>query len=137
MPGYAYLDASAIVKLVVVEPETSALEQLAAASDGLVTSRLSTTEVLRAVRRAGLRRAIQTAEDVFESLVLIDVTRAVLARAAAVPPLDLRSLDAIHLATAASLDLPGLTFVTYDVRLAGAAERAGLAVTQPGIRRRG
>ena len=135
MPSYAYLDVSAIVKLVVAEPETSALEQDAAGRDGLITSRLAVTEVLRAVRRAGLRRAIRTAEDVFDSLVLVDVTRAILARAAAVLPPDLRSLDAIHLATAAGLELPNLSFVTYYGRLAAAAERAGLIVNQPGIRR--
>jgi len=130
--GYAYLDASAIVKLIVAEPETGALEQYVLERDGLVGSRLALTEVLRAIRRSGRRRTIETAEDVFESLVLVDVTRAVLARAATLPPHDLRTLDAIHLATALSLDLPALAVVSYDQRLAGAARLAGLAVDQPG-----
>ena len=67
MPGYAYLDASAIVKLVVAEPETAALERDLADRIALLTSRLSATEVLRAARRQPHRRVLQQAEEVLDS----------------------------------------------------------------------
>jgi predicted nucleic acid-binding protein len=127
----AYLDTSAITKLVAVEPETTALERYAATADGLVTSWLGATETARAARRAGHRRLIQQVEAVLESFVLVDLTRPILARAATLQPVSLRTLDALHLATALELDLPDLEFVTYDGRLADAAARAKLCVRRP------
>ena len=131
MPGYAYLDASAIVKLVVAEPETAALERDVAGRIALLSSRLSATEVLRAARRHPLRRVLQQAEDVLDSFVLMEVTSAILKRAGALGPTDLRTLDAIHLATALGLGLANLEFLTYDVRLARAARAHGLSVSKP------
>jgi predicted nucleic acid-binding protein len=132
--GFAYLDASAIVKLVVAEPETAALERDLSARPGLVTSRLGAAELLRAAGRSSTRRVLQQVEDVLESFVLIEVTAAILDRAARLQPWTLRTLDAIHLSTAAGLDLAGLEFITYDARLADAAAHHGLRVKQPGAR---
>ena len=133
MPGYAYLDASAIVKLVVAEAETAALERDLVGRRALLTSRLSATEVLRAARRGAPRRVLQHAEDVLDSFVLMDITPAILKRASTLGPPDLRTLDAIHLATALSLGLADLDFVAYDGRLARAARAHGLGTAAPGV----
>ena len=131
MPGYAYLDSSAIVKLVVAEPETAALERDIADRIALLSSRLSATEVLRAARRQPDRRVLQQAQDVLDSFVFLEVTPAILKRAGAIGPADLRTLDAIHLATALGLGLADLEFLTYDARLARAARAQGLDVAEP------
>lgn len=128
---YAYLDASAIVKLIVTEPETAALEQDLSRRAGILTSRLGVTEVRRAARRAGGRRLIQHVEDVLASFVVVEVTTAMFERAGDLTPPTLRTLDAVHLAAALAVDLPGLDFVTYDARLAEAAKRHDLAVAMP------
>ena len=128
---YAYLDASAIVKLVVVEDETGALERDVADRPGLLTSRPGVTEVRRAAHRSGGRRLIQQAEDVIASFVVVDVTAVMFDRASDLAPATLRTLDALHLASALSVDLPLLDFITYDARLADAARRHGLAVAVP------
>ena len=132
MPRYAYLDSSAIVKLVVAEPETASLERDLAARAGLFCSRLGAAEVLRAARRRSNRRVIQQTDDVLDALVLMDVTAAILTRAAGLAPDDLRTLDAIHLATALSVGIADLDFLTYDDRLARAARAHGLDVFEPG-----
>lgn len=134
MATYSYLDSSAIVKLVAREAETSALENALAHSDGLLTSRVSVIEVTRAARRAGARTLLQRADDVLSSFVLVELSPAIATGAAAINPLTLRSLDALHLATAASLafkDQDQLEFICYDDRLSSAARRAGLTCRAP------
>jgi predicted nucleic acid-binding protein len=132
MPGTAYVDSSALLKLVVREPETSALESYFLQCDGLVASRLAELECRRAARRASHSRLLQRVDQALEAVYLLDITRAILDDAAAVTPLLLRSLDAIHLATALSIDDPQLEVVTYDARFADAAREHGLTVVQPG-----
>jgi predicted nucleic acid-binding protein len=61
----------------------------------------------------------------------MDVTPAILAKAAELAPRELRTLDAIHLATALSASDPTLDFVTYDARLARAATAHGFSVHAP------
>jgi predicted nucleic acid-binding protein len=129
---YAYLDSSAIVRLVVHEAETAALEGDCAQRAGLLTSRLAATELTRAARRLGGHRLLQQVDEVLESFVLVELSVPILARAGRLDPPALRTLDAIHIATAETLDVPGLSFVTYDERLAGAAALHGLSVWQPG-----
>lgn len=127
MARYAYLDSSAVAKLLVSEPETEELERGLLDFDGLVSSRLTESEAHRASRRRS-RRLLQQASDVFESIVLVDVTPAILKRAGALAPPELRTLDAIHLATALALNIGDLDFITYDVSLARAARAHGLIV---------
>jgi predicted nucleic acid-binding protein len=134
MTRYAYLDASAIVKLIVAEPETAALERDLADRAGLFCSRLGAAEVIRAARRRANRRVLQQTDDVLDALVLMEVTPPILKRAAELAPEDLRTLDAIHLATALSVGIPDLDFLTYDRRLADAAKAHGLGVLEPGVR---
>jgi uncharacterized protein len=131
--GTAYVDSSALLKLAVREPETAALEADLAGRDGLVASRLAVVECRRAARRASNRRILQTVDGILEAIYLLEVTPAILDAAAAADPPVLRSLDAIHLATALSVGDPGLEVITYDGRLAEAAESHGLTVVHPGL----
>lgn len=131
--GLLYLDTSAIVKLVLPEPETEELLRLLSDRPERVTSALARVEVLRAVRRAGEDGAVfRRAEEVLARLGLIEIGPAILNAAARLDPRRLRSLDAIHLATALSLGehLGGIS--TYDSRLAEAAEANGVEVLAPG-----
>lgn len=134
MPGTAYVDSSALLKLVVREPETAALEADLSHRDGLVASRLAVVECRRAARRAAHRRVLQTVDEILDAIYLIEVTPAILDDAAAADPPLLRSLDAIHLAAALSVGDLGLEVITYDSRFAEAARAHGLVVVQPGLR---
>jgi predicted nucleic acid-binding protein len=134
MPGTAYVDSSALLKLAVREPETAALEADLAARDGLVASRLAVVECRRAAQRASHRRVLQTIDEILDAIYLIEVTPAILDDAGAADPPLLRSLDAIHLATALSLSDPGMEVITYDRRFADAARANGLTVVQPGLK---
>lgn len=132
MPGVAYVDASALLKLVVREAETSALEADLAGRDGLVASKLAALECRRAARRTSNTRVLEAVDEVLDAMYLLEITTAILDRAAVVDPPPLRFLDAIHLATALSIDEPGLDVITYDRRFADAALASGLRVAQPG-----
>jgi uncharacterized protein len=126
-----YLDSSALVKLAVREPESDALRRYLGRRRALVASALARTEVARALLPLG-PAATRRGADVLATVDLIRVNDRVLTAAGVLQPEALRSLDAIHLATAAQLgdDLAGL--VTYDDRMALAAEALGYAVARPG-----
>ena len=81
MPA-AYIDSSALLKLVVRENETSALEADLAERDGLVVSAVALVECRRAAGRAGHKRLLQRVDELFEAVYLIAVTPAILERAA-------------------------------------------------------
>jgi hypothetical protein len=132
MPGFAYLDASALVKLAVHEPETPALEHAVLNRDALFTSEVGAIELQRALGRTGRPSAIDQADAVLEAVFLADLTPAIRAQAGRLEPASLRTLDAIHVATASSLALENLDFITYDDRQANAARARGLRVLQPG-----
>ncbi len=126
-----YVDSSALVKLVREEPETPALRQwLARGAGHVVACDLVRTEVVRAVRRSSPQDSA-TAHEVLAAVTLIPVSRGHFDSAARLEPVALRSLDAIHLASALDLgdELEGL--VTYDDRLAEAARAYGVVVVQP------
>lgn len=127
-----YLDSSAIVKLVAPEPETAGLVETLRSDPDAISSALAQVEVTRAVMRAGAtRERASRAAAVLERITLVPIEAGILGRAAELQPPDLRTLDAIHLATALLLrpDISGL--ITYDGRLAGAAAAAGIAVLTP------
>ena len=127
-----YLDSSALVKLVVAEPESRALVAFLRGRSERVSSAVALAEVPRALRRAGFGASERRrSREVMARLALVDVDRRILAAAAALDPPGLRTLDAIHLATALAVreDLEAL--VTYDRRLAAAAERVHLEVSAP------
>lgn len=126
-----YLDTSALVKLVVAEPETPALRRwLSAADRGAASCDLARTELFRTVRRVAPDRAVQ-ARAVLDAVTLMEVTTAVFEDAGRLDPTLLRSLDAVHLAAALALgdDLEGL--VTYDEQMTGAARANGVTVVAP------
>jgi predicted nucleic acid-binding protein len=128
-----YLDASAIVKLVRPEPETRELFEFLRSWPERVTSVISAVEVPRAVRRAaGSARGLRRADAVLARLGLVELDVGIRARAAALEPSGLRTLDAIHVATAVELgdDVSGV--VTYDERQAAATRRARIDVYSPG-----
>ena len=132
-----YADASALVKLVLDEPESDALRAFLADAD-LVSCELVLAEVPRAVRRAAahdpqLPEGILLARfsDVLETLALLPLDRAVLLAAGAFAGPALRTFDAIHVAAAAGL-APTDGFVSYDERQAAATRLAGLRTVAPG-----
>jgi uncharacterized protein len=127
-----YLDSSALVKLVVTEPESEALFELLGAWPDRVSSALALTEVPRALSRGGFGPAERRrADQIFSHVVLVGLDRRILTAAASLAPLSLRTLDAIHLATALAVreDLGGL--ITYDARLSVAARHVDLEVLAP------
>lgn len=127
-----YLDSSALVKLVVTEPESRALMELLRAQPDRVSSAVALTEVPRALRRAGFgNRERRRARELLARVALVDTDRRILAAAAALEPPALRTLDAIHLATALAVREDLVALVTYDRRLRAAAERAHLDVLAP------
>lgn len=125
-----YLDSSAIVKLVAEEVETGALSAFLSRRRSVVSSALATTEVTRAVLALG-EPFVRRAAEVLARLELVRVTDGILRDAGHLQPASLRSLDAIHLATASLFgeSLGGL--VTYDRRMSEAARTLGWDVHQP------
>jgi predicted nucleic acid-binding protein len=131
LTGTYYLDTSALVKLVVSETETPALlAWLRAVDPELVAADLARTELLRSVRRVAPDRMLR-AREVLDSVTLMQVSTATFEAAGMLLPGSPRSLDAIHLASAMALgdELAGL--LTYDSRLAAAAEEGGITVVAP------
>ncbi|QHK21870.1 PIN domain-containing protein [Pseudarthrobacter psychrotolerans] len=126
-----YLDTSAVLKLVVEEPESSAAAQYlsSAAAQGhqLVASMLLYTELHCAAHRRGFPG--EPVNTVLGAINLVDVARSDLMYAAALPG-RLRSADAIHLAVA--IRLQSDVMVAYDAELLAAAIEAGLNVLSPG-----
>jgi uncharacterized protein len=129
-PGLVYLDASALVKLAVAEAETAALRAFLADRPHRATSILARVEVARALGRVGVDQQARL-EAVLEGLVVVGLADEIVARAGRVGPPALRTLDAIHLATALELGADLAAFVTYDGRLADSARALGIAVAAP------
>jgi predicted nucleic acid-binding protein len=125
-----YLDSSAIVKLAVRETESVALRRYLRRRRPLVSSTLSRTEVLRALLPAG-DEAVGAGRKVLTRLDLVRMNNRVLEEAATLRPVEIRSLDAIHLATAGQLGNDLGTLVTYDERMAEAAKHLGYRIVAP------
>jgi predicted nucleic acid-binding protein len=130
-----YLDSSAIVKLIRPELESAALAAwLNERGEVAVTSTLAEVEVPRALRRAAPAR-LAAMPAVLARINRIEMDASVRATAAAYLDDGLRSLDAIHLATADLLVTAGKTvsaFVSYDIRQGDAAAALGLYTATPG-----
>jgi hypothetical protein len=88
-------------------------------------------ELSRAAARHGPEAAAGVAA-VLEALAFIELDAELAAQAAFLPPVTLRSLDAIHVVTAMAVGESLVGLVTYDARLSDAARRAGLPVVSPG-----
>jgi uncharacterized protein len=128
-----YLDSSALVKLVQREAESDTLRRFLRRhrTDQLVTSALARVEVVRALLAGGpaalaqARRQLSRVDQVLLSTELLD------SAATLAPNVQLRSLDAIHLASAQLVGRELVAVVTYDRRMADAARDLGLAVETP------
>ena len=127
-----YFDTSALVKLVFDEAESSALADWLAlrAEVPKVSSDVSTIELLRTCRRVD-EDAVESANQLLRGLDLLPIDRAVVEMAGSLDATELRSLDAIHLASALSVETSLIALVTYDVRLCSAAAEAGIEVASP------
>lgn len=128
-----YADTSALAKLVVAETETPALRSwLAGQGGGLVTNAIGVVELQRLAARVS-QEAERTATLLLNRIDQISLTATALALASQLPPAELRTLDALHVASAAELvDLTAV--LTYDQRMADAASNYGLPIESPGAR---
>lgn len=125
-----YLDASAGLKLVVDEPESRALGSWLEGRGDWTSSALFRTEIVRTVRRTAADRLV-IARELLARTALVDIDALILASAGELEPTTLRSLDAIHLATALRLADELEAIVTYDRRMIEGARALGLPVASP------
>jgi predicted nucleic acid-binding protein len=134
--SFFYVDSSAIVKLIWSEAESSALAEFVLSDERsaktLITSAVSRIEVLRATRRRD-ESHLSRAREVLETFSEFEITEAIMETAAMVGSPHLRTLDAIHLATAMENASGMRALITYDTRLAQAARDLGLPVASPGM----
>jgi predicted nucleic acid-binding protein len=128
-----YLDSSAFFKLILPEPETDALRSwLATHSDlPIVSSAITRTEVPRAVGRED-PRALPRSFRIIRRVGKVTLTDDLLELAASLEPATLRSLEAIHLASALTIKRDLKAFIAYDKRLLAAARGSGLPTASPG-----
>ena len=140
-----YFDTCALLKLIRADEESPALGAFIDARPDTrwFSSELARAELARTVRRVNhddrgklvddgrLRAELGYVESLWERLDLIAVSTRILSDAAAIEHPFLRTLDAIHLAAAASMRRSLSAFVTYDKKLARAAQEAGLPVRSP------
>ncbi len=128
-----YVDTSALLKRVVIEAESPAVRSLLrdrdAAGDLLTASSLAWLEVWRSLRRAGVAELEATALSALSGIAKFPLTEALLVRARRVGHDTLRSLDAIHLASALAVGADSI--LTYDNRLAESAASLGLEILAP------
>jgi uncharacterized protein len=127
-----YCDSSALVKLVVEEPESAALDEWLSTQRvvQLTSSTLARAEVVRAVARYG-EQWVAAAFDLLETVAIVELDQALMDEAALLGSPGLRTLDALHLASALRAETAIRAFVAYDLRLAEAARSHGLPVVAP------
>lgn len=131
MIGMAYLDASGLVKLVLEEEHSGATRAFVNDARRNVTSRVGEVETVRACLRRAEGYDIDRLRAVLSAVEIVELDRPIADRAADLPPPGLRTLDAIHLATALELSGELDAFVTYDEPLAEAARTLGLYAVSP------
>jgi predicted nucleic acid-binding protein len=126
-----YVDASALLKVYVDEPDSPIAVEHLASDPVVVTSWLSVVEVRRNLARLldDPRGAISSFEADVDRLALVSAAELVCRAAARIGELlGVRSLDAIHLASAQQLQIPHISFLTFDLRQAQAARTLGFTV---------
>lgn len=128
--GAAYLDASALVKLIVPEPQSSALADYIDGRSPLASCAVARVEVVRAVRPHGSVH-VRAARTLLAEVDLVQLDDELLDLAGELEGPLLRSLDAIHLAAALELGDELEAVVTYDRQMARAAEALGVPVVAP------
>ncbi len=120
-----YVDSSALVRLAVDEPGAEAVEALVGPDAEIVTSAVALVEVRRVLARVAPG---YDPDDLLDQCTVIELHPDIIARAGVLEPAWLRSLDAIHVASALSIVEDLDAFVTCDQRQATAASAAGLPV---------
>jgi uncharacterized protein len=127
-----YVDSSALVKLVIEESESTALEAYLPRDALLATSRIALVEVTRATALANPSEEVrkETAR-LLQACLLVAVNDRVLRDAAAITSREVSTLDAIHLATALYVEADEL--IAYDRRLLTASEVRGIRAIAPGL----
>jgi uncharacterized protein len=127
-----YIDSSAFVKLFLPEPDSPALTRYLASRPRRVSAMLLRTEALRTAVRAALSpQRMLLVRALLDSLSYMTADVTLSDEAGILRPPELRSLDAIHLATARALGTNLSALVTYDDRLAEAASWYGMQVVSP------
>lgn len=124
-----YLDTSAFIKLVRSEPESRALRAELAGRE-LFSSVLLSVEGRRAARRYGTL-AVNRARAALTTITLLPIDQPIIEAAGELDPAELRSLDALHLATIISLGEDVERVYCYDSRLTYAAQAIGIDVSEP------
>lgn len=124
-----YLDSSALVKLVVVDPQSPALRAFVDGSLLLVSCALARVEVVRSVSRHG-SETVRAARALLEEIDLTQLDAELLDLASSLEA-PLRSLDAVHVAAALELGDELEALVTYDVQMQRSAASLGLPVVSP------
>jgi predicted nucleic acid-binding protein len=127
-----YLDTSALVKLVFEEAESEALARWLYERGDLpkLSAEVATIELVRACRRYD-EATVPAARELLAGIDLVPLTGEIVENAALAGPVELRTLDAIHLASASAVAESMTAFVVYDVRLASAARELGWPVASP------
>lgn len=124
-----YIDSSAILKLILKESESEAIVSIARAR--FITSEISRVEVIRAVLRYE-PSALKSAQQVLKNINYIKIDSQTLVQAERLPDrINLRALDAIHIAVAAKMGLKIKSILTYDKQMAKAAKALGFEVMAP------
>lgn len=129
----SYVDASALLKRYVDEPDSAAADALLQAEGTLLTGRHTIVEVRRNLARLLSGRDLAAARTAFaddlRSISVIEIDEATCESAASIAETTgVRTLDALHLAAAQRVSEPGVGFLTFDLRQAQAARALGLTV---------
>jgi predicted nucleic acid-binding protein len=136
--GFLYLDTSALVKLLVREAESEAIEVELLCWSKLATSLVTNVELLRAVSRAREERPNSVVDGslvlrgILASTTTIPLDERIVGEARDVKPTSLGTLDAIHVASALSLGSDLAAVVTYDKRMQEALALVNVEMLAPG-----
>jgi predicted nucleic acid-binding protein len=124
-----YIDSSAILKMIIKEKESDAIISIARAR--FITSEISRVEVIRAVLKYE-PSALKSAAQVLKNINYVKIDSQTLVQAERLPDrINLRALDAIHIAVAAKMGLKINSILTYDKQMAKAAKALGFEVMAP------
>lgn len=127
MAAVAYIDSSVVLKLIMNEPESGRTRELMMDLESddylLASSQLMTVEVKRVMFR--VNGSFGGVESVLSRLSLISIEQSTLDIAASIPH-HIKTLDAIHVATALEVNDPGVVLVSNDGNMLGVAEKMGL-----------